>query len=196
MSFGTSFALTTRPVTMGRTCAMVTGHHLATQAGMQIMYDGGNAMDAAITAAAALAVLKPDACGLGSDLFLVYREGRSGAVTALNASGPAPLLATPAAFPDGIAQLGLRASAVPGAVHAWEAALERYGTLPLASALAPAIDLARNGMPVSALFASTLETNRAMLAPFAETMRVFYRPGRAPRAGELLVQSDLADSLR
>jgi gamma-glutamyltranspeptidase/glutathione hydrolase len=80
-------------------------------------------------------------------------------------------------------------------VHGWQNALERFGTRSLAEVLAPAIDLARNGMPVSAIFSATLETNRAHLAPFPATSAVFYNNGRAPRAGELLVQSELADTL-
>src|SRR5581483_12117284 len=117
MSFGTSFALTTRPTIMGRQAAVVAGHQLAAQAGIATLRAGGNAIDAAIAMAAALAVLKPDACGLGSDLFLLFVEAKSGKAYALNASGPAAALATPEAFPERkIPNLGLNAAAVPGAV--------------------------------------------------------------------------------
>src|ERR1700744_2688806 len=105
---------------MGRSGAVVAGHHLAAQAGLDLLRAGGNAIDAAIAAAAALAVLKPDACGLGADLFLLYGEASSGTAYALNASGPAPQLATRDAFGAEIPEHGLRASAVPGAVHGWE----------------------------------------------------------------------------
>src|SRR5208282_2946623 len=108
MSFGTSFALTTRPTIMGSGAAVVAGHQLAAQAGIRMLRAGGNAIDAGVAMAAALAVLKPDACGLGSDLFLLYAEAKSGNVHALNASGPAPQLATRDAFADGtIPALGL-----------------------------------------------------------------------------------------
>src|SRR5271166_2535838 len=93
MSFGTTFAQTTRPVVMGRHGAVVAGHHLAAEVAYDVLRSGGNAVDAAIAAAAALAVLKPDACGAGSDLFLLYADGRTGGVHALNASGAAPRLA-------------------------------------------------------------------------------------------------------
>ena len=160
-----------------------------------MLRSGGNAMDAAISTAAALAVLKPDACGLGSDLFLVYHDAASGEAFALNAGGPAGQLATPQAYAGGISSLGIAASAVPGTVHGWENALERFGSRSLAECLAPAIDLARNGMPVSSLFASTLATNRARVAPYAATRATYYRDDHVPRAGELLVQSELADIL-
>ncbi|MGH7661163.1 MAG: gamma-glutamyltransferase [Vulcanimicrobiaceae bacterium] len=197
MSFGTSFALTTRPTIMGRTAAVVAGHQLAAQAGVRMLREGGNAIDAAIATAAALAVLKPDACGIGSDLFLLYREAKTGNVYALNASGPAPKLATPQAFSGGsIPNLGLRAASVPGAVDAWERALGRFGRRSLGEALAPAIALAKEGMPISAFFASTLEKNEKALEPFAATRRAYYPHGRAPQAGEVLVQADLARTLQ
>jgi gamma-glutamyltranspeptidase/glutathione hydrolase len=195
MSFGTTHAITTRPLTMGRTSAVVAGHHLAAQAGIDVLRTGGNAMDAAIAAAGALSVLKPDACGLGSDLFLVYHDAASGATHALNASGPAPLAATLGSFAKGIPRRGLAAAAVPGTVHGWEQALQRFGTRSLAATLAPAIDLARQGMPISALFASTLATNRAELEGFPNTMAAFYPDGRTPETGDLLPQPDLARTL-
>src|SRR5579875_1154626 len=137
MSFGTSFALTTRPTVMGCAAAVAAGHQLAAQAGMRLLRDGGNAVDAAIAMAAALAVLKPDACGLGSDLFLLFHEAKSGTTYALNGSGPAAALATPDEFPDGtISHAGLRAASVPGAVDAWQKALARFGTRQLRDVLA------------------------------------------------------------
>ncbi|MBV8424032.1 MAG: gamma-glutamyltransferase, partial [Candidatus Eremiobacteraeota bacterium] len=197
MSFGTSFALTTRPTIMGKHAALVAGHQLAAQAGLRMLHAGGNAIDAAIAMAAALAVLKPDACGLGSDLFLLYADAESGEVHALNASGPAPKLATRDAFREKtIPSMGLRAASVPGAVDGWDRAIQRFGRLRLRDVVAPAIALAREGAPVSALFASTLEKNEDVLRPFAATRRAYYPNDRAPSAGELLVQSDLARTLQ
>ncbi|MGA3037728.1 MAG: gamma-glutamyltransferase [Vulcanimicrobiaceae bacterium] len=194
MSFGTSFALTTRPTIMGRNAAVVAGHQLAAQAGLRMLQAGGNAIDAAIAVAAAAAVLKPDACGLGSDLFLLFAKAGTNEVFALNASGPAPRLATRDAFPSGIEHLGLRAASVPGAVDGWYRAITRFGRLAFGDVVAPAIELA-HGAPVSALFASTLAKNEETLRRFPETYRVYYPNGRAPRAGEVLVQSDLARTL-
>jgi gamma-glutamyltranspeptidase/glutathione hydrolase len=196
MSFGTSFAVTTRPTIMGRSAAVVAGHQLAAQAGLRMLEAGGNAIDAAIAIAAAVAVLKPDACGLGSDLFLLFAKADTSDVYALNASGPAPRLATRDAFPDGtIEHLGLRAASVPGAVDGWYRAVTRFGRLPFADVIVPAVELARQGAPVSALFASTLAKNEDILRRFPATYQAYFPNGRAPRAGEVLVQSDLARTL-
>ncbi|MBV8602122.1 MAG: gamma-glutamyltransferase family protein [Candidatus Eremiobacteraeota bacterium] len=194
MSFGTSFALTTRPTVMGRHGAIVAGHQLAAQAGLAILRAGGNAVDAAIAAAAALAVLKPDACGLGSDLFLL-RAGPRGELDALNASGPAPALAELQKFGREIEPHGLRAASVPGAVSGWDKAVERFGKLSLAAVLAPAIELATRGIPVSSFFAATLEKNEPLLRRFPATHATFHPQGRPPRAGEVLVQTDLGQTL-
>lgn len=196
MSFGTSFAITTRPTVMGKNAAVVAGHQLAAQAGLRMLHAGGNAIDAGIAMAAALAVLKPDACGLGSDLFLLYADAQSGEVHALNASGPAPRLATREAFAGGtIAPFGLRASSVPGAVDGWERAIQGFGRLQLRDVIAPAITLARDGAPVSTLFAATLERNGELFRQFPATRRVYYPNERAPVAGEILMQPDLARTL-
>jgi len=175
---------------MGRNGTVVAGHHLAAQAGLDLLRSGGNAIDAAIAAAAALAVLKPDACGLGSDLFLLFSDGRTGATYALNASGPAPATATPEAFGGSIPEHGLRACAVPGAIHGWENAVKRFGRRPLAEVLAPAIALAGRGMPVSQLFASTLARGTAVMEQFPSTAAIFWPNGHVPLAGETLEQPD------
>lgn len=195
MSFGPLGAQTTRPIVMGRSAIVVAGHHLAAQAGLGVLQSGGNAIDAAIASAAALAIVKPDACGLGSDLFLLYSEAKTGKTYALNASGPAPQAATLAEYANGIPEHGLRASSVPGAVHGWENAIARFGRKTLAEVLAPAIALAGNGIPVSTLFATTLERNAAILQPFAATTEVFFPRGTAPAAGEILVQGDACRTL-
>jgi gamma-glutamyltranspeptidase / glutathione hydrolase len=192
VSFTPFGAQISRPLVMGRTGTVVAGHHLAAQAGLDLLRAGGTAIDAAIAAAAALAVLKPDACGLGSDLFLLYADGKTGETFALNASGTAPQSATPAAFGGAIPELGLRASAVPGAISGWENALERFGRKKLADVLAPAIALARRGMPVSQLFASTLARSGALMKQFPATGAIFWPNGKAPGAGDVLVQADAA----
>jgi gamma-glutamyltranspeptidase/glutathione hydrolase len=183
-------AQVTRPIVMGRTGSVVAGHHLAAQAGLDMLRSGGNAIDAAISAAAALAVLKPDACGLGSDLFLLYADGKTGDTYALNASGPAPQSATPEAYKNGMPETGLMTSAVPGAVHGWENALARFGRRTLPEALAPAIVLAGNGMPVSQLFAATIARYGRIMNNFPATAAIFQPGGAAPRAGQVLVQPD------
>jgi gamma-glutamyltranspeptidase / glutathione hydrolase len=184
-----------RPIVMGRSGIVVAGHHLAAQAGLGILQSGGNAVDAAIATAAALAILKPDACGLGSDLFLLYSEARTGKTYALNASGPAPRAASLAEYGTSIPSFGLRASSVPGAVHGWENAISRFGSRSLAEVLAPAIALAVNGIPVSTQFAEMLARNAALLQPFPATTDVFWPRGAAPSAGAVLVQADAGRTL-
>ncbi len=194
--FGTPFARRTRPVVMGRHAGIVTGHHLASQIAYDALRAGGNAVDAAIAAAAALAVLKPDACGLGSDLFLLYGEHGSGETYALNASGPAPKRALPQSMAEGrIPIRGIGASTVPGAVEGWQRAVNRFGRRTLAQALTPAIALARNGMPVSQLFAATLTRNEAALRQVPSTAEVFYPQVDTFKAGDVLVQNDAAETL-
>jgi gamma-glutamyltranspeptidase/glutathione hydrolase len=184
-----------RPVVLGRSAAVSSGHWLASEAGLAVLRAGGNAIDAAVTTLAMLAVTKPDACGLGSDLFLQYYEAATGRVYALNASGPAPALANIDAFGGAIPTRGPRAVAVPGAVGGWAAALERFGTIDLARALAPAIAYARDGMPVSAHFASVLEAGRALLAADPGCADAFLPGGRAAAFGENFRQPDAAGTL-
>jgi gamma-glutamyltranspeptidase/glutathione hydrolase len=161
-----------------------------------MLHAGGNAIDAAVATLAALAVLKPEACGLGSDVFMQIYDAKTGRVHALNGSGPAPALATIEAYGGKrIPKHGPRAVAVPGTVGGWEAALERFGTMPLARVLAPAIALAREGMPVSLHFASVLQSGREAIEHDPGCRAVFFPGGRLPEFGELFRQPDLADSL-
>lgn len=184
-----------RPVVLGRSAAVSSGHALASQAGLAVIRDGGNAMDAAVTALAVLAVVKPDACGLGSDLFLQYYDAATGDVYALNASGPAAALASIESFGGEIPQRGPRAVAVPGAIGGWAAALERFGTIDLRRALAPAIGYARDGTPVSVHLARITAAGAPLLAADPGSAATFLPGGRAPHYGELFHQPDAASTL-
>lgn len=184
-----------RPVVMGRSAAASTGHWLASEAALSVMREGGNAIDGAVAALAVLAVVKPDACALGSDLFLQVFDAATGSVHALNASGPAAALANVEAFGGEIPMRGPRAPAVPGAVGGWEAALARFGTRDLGRVLAPAIALARDGFPVSLHFADALAGGRALLGADPALAETFLPGGRVPRYGELVRQPALAETL-
>lgn len=186
---------TGRPVVLGPSAAVSTGHWLASEAGIAMLRAGGTAVDAAVAACAALAVVKPDACALGSDLFMQIYDAASGRVYALNASGPAPALAEAAAYGAEIPMHGLRAVAVPGAVGGWDAALERFGRLDRARVLAPAIAYARHGIPVSEHLAGVLSESRRLLAADPGCAATFLPGGRTPRYGELLRQPELAVTL-
>ncbi|HXP93004.1 MAG TPA: gamma-glutamyltransferase [Candidatus Binatia bacterium] len=184
-----------RPVVMGRNAAVSCGHWLAAEAGIEMLRAGGNAIDAAIAALAALTVLKPDACGLGSDVFLQVFDAKTGRVHALNASGPAPALATIEAYGREIPNHGPRACAVPGTVGGWEAALARFGTMKLARVLAPAISYARDGVPVSLQFAAVLERGRDLILQDRGCKAVFRKGDRLPKYGEVFRQPELAETL-
>ena len=142
-----------RPDVMGREAAVVSDHVLASNAGAAVLRRGGNAVDAAITMAAVLAVVRPHMNGVGGDNFLLIREAKTGRVYALNGSGRAGAKATPAFFAERkltqVPSTGILSVSVPGAVRAWEDALKRFGTISLSDALQPAIDYAERGFPVS-----------------------------------------------
>jgi len=180
---------------MGRSAAASTGHWLASEAALAIMRDGGNAVDGAVAALAVLAVVKPDACALGSDLFLQIFDAATGTVIALNASGPAPALANIEAFNGAVPLRGPRAVAVPGAVAGWGAALDRFGSLGLKRVLAPAIALARDGFPIGLHLATALAGGNDVLRSDADLARTFLPGDRLPGYGELIRQPALADTL-
>jgi len=139
---------------------VATSQPLATQAGLSILMDGGNAADAAVAAAAALNVAEPTSTGIGGDCFALYYDAQTQAVTALNGSGRAPAALTI----DLIRKQNLAGDdfeiadpfhahcvTVPGACAGWCDLVERHGTMPMSQALAPAIRLAEEGFPVAPL---------------------------------------------
>ena len=183
----------------GSRFAIASEHPAASLAGMNTLQHGGNAIDAAIAASAANVVVKPYATHLGGDAFVLIWQRRSGAVECLNAGGRAPHRATLDEFPKGIPGLGARASTVPGLVDAWCELHARHGSRPLGELLAPAIELAERGFPVSlhlAVMMSALATSSAG-TPDAEIRRVFLRPDGSPyRPGAAFRQPELAETLR
>ena len=185
-----------RPVSYGRNGMVCAGHPLAAQAGIRLLQQGGNAADAALAVAAALNVVEPHMSGMGGDGFaLVYRRDR-GRVDVINATGPAPLQATRAAYRrGGIPLKGIRSVSIPGLVDGWLRLQSRYGRLTPADAFAPAIDLAANGFPIGHKLAQAIAAQPA-LREFAPSAAIFAPQGRPLRAGDMLVQRDLARSLR
>lgn len=131
-----------------------TSHPLAAQAGLRILWQGGNAVDAAIAAAAVLTIVEPVSCGLGSDAFCILWDGK--ALHGLNASGRAPQAWTPDYFqkkygPDAMQppKRGIDSVTVPGAVASWVAMSERFGKLPFADLMQSAIEIAERGYLLS-----------------------------------------------
>jgi gamma-glutamyltranspeptidase/glutathione hydrolase len=141
--------------------------------------EGGNAVDAAIATAAALAVVEPFMSGLGGGGgFMLIREGASGAIHALDFIGRVPAAADPSVFDD-VEQVAddVRSATVPGTLGGWAAALDRFGTLDLASVLVPAISLAERGYPISPFAAQKLSENAGRLTRYPDAARVYLTAG-------------------
>lgn len=189
-----------RPDVMGREAAVVSDHVLASAAGAAVLRRGGNAVDAAITMAAVLAVVRPHMNGVGGDNFLLIRQATTNRVFALNGSGRAGSKATPAFFTSRnlrqVPSSGILSVSVPGAVRAWEDALARFGTIKLAEALQPAIEYAEHGFPVSTRLSLDIGAEARKVAADTALARVFLQDGKAPAAGTILVQKELAVTLR
>ena len=189
-----------RPMLMGTEWMITADHPLAVQAGAGVLQEGGNAVDAAIAANLVLTVVRPHMCGPGGDLFaLLYLAGEN-RFTALNASGRAPARADLDFFArqglNRIPSSGLLTATVPGAVHGWQEALFRYGTMTLDRLLGRAIDLAENGFPVYRELSLAIRDRRSILELSDAARDVFLPSGRIPETGELLKQPHLAGSLR
>jgi gamma-glutamyltranspeptidase len=184
-----------RPLVVGSRGAVSTCHPLATVAGLRLLLRGGNAFDAAVGVAAALAVVDPASCGAGGDVFALCYDARRNTVAALNAAGAAPRAATPDLYAGGIPVHGIRSATVPAAVDGWLAVLDRYGSLPVAEVFAPAIEYARDGHPVGFLYAQWIDHYAPLLARDAEAAAIFLPRGRPLRLGDQLVQRDLAATL-
>lgn len=189
-----------RPDVIGREAAVVSDHALASAAGAEVLRRGGNAVDAAITMAAVLAVVRPHMNGVGGDNFLLIRDAKTNRVYALNGSGRAGTLATRALFESrNLARVpgsGIMSVSVPGAVRSWEDALKRFGTITLAAALEPAIAYADRGFPVSTRLSRDIAAESTKVNADSSLRRIFMAGGSAPQPGTILVQSDLARSLR
>lgn len=173
---------------------VATSQPLATQAGLSILQQGGNAVDAAIATAAALTVVEPTGCGLGSDAFCILWDGKQ--LHGLNASGRAPASWTPERFAQGMVQHGWDSVTVPGAVSAWVELSERFGTLSLSTVLAPAIRYAEEGFIVSPVIGFLWAKGAEMLKDQPGFAQTFMPNGRAPRAGERFFNPGAARTLK
>ncbi len=174
---------------------------LAARAGVQILERGGNAIDAAIAANATMGLMEPTGNGLGGDLFILYFEARTGTVHGLNASGWAPTgLTTEFLAAKGIKEMpqrGIYSVTVPGVAAGWDAMRERFGTKPFSELLAPAIHYAEQGFPVAEVVAGGWARSVKLHAAHPNSRATYLVDGeRAPRAGEVFKNPDLARSLR
>lgn len=175
-----------------------TSQPLATQIALDILRQGGSAVDAAIAANAALGLMEPTGCGIGGDLYAIVWDSEKGELTGLNASGRSPKSLTL----DELRERGLEKIpafgplpvSVPGAVDGWFELHERYGRLPMADVLAPAVRYAREGFPLSEVIAYYWARNAERLKEFPGFAEVFLPGGRAPAKGEIFRNPRLADT--
>src|SRR3954471_8059375 len=189
----------TRSAVLARNGAIATSQPLATAAGLRVLQSGGNAIDAAVTAAAVLAVLEPTMNGAGGDLFAIVYSAKDKKVHGLNASGRAGSLATPDEFKKrNVQRIPLRGElsvSVPGVVDGWNELLTKHGTRTLAQALEPAITYARDGYAVSEIIAGQWKDVEAMLGRDPNAAKTFLINGKAPAPGDVFKNPALADSL-
>jgi len=173
-----------------------TGHHLATLAGLEVLRQGGNAVDAAVAGGAVACVVLPHACGLGGDAFAIGYDASSGEVWTLNASGKAPQLASAKLFPRGIPEDEVAAATVPGIVHGWSELLNRYGTKKFGELLGAAIAYAEEGFMVDECLSRVAAENHSKLRKYSKSRKLFFGNGRPVRPGQYLRQPDLARTLK
>ena len=182
--------------------AIATSQPLATSAGLRVLEEGGNAVDAAVTAAVVLTVVEPHMTGLGGDLFALVWLAEDEELHGLSGHGRSGSLMTRDALleagHDGIPGTGPYAITVPGALRGWADLLERFGTLELADALSPAIRLAEEGFPVSPVVADDWsgQLNRLQGNEGARATYLLDDGERTPEAGEWFRNPDYAETLR
>jgi gamma-glutamyltranspeptidase/glutathione hydrolase len=174
---------------------------LAARAGVQILERGGNAIDAAIAANATIGLMEPTGNGIGGDLFILYYEAKTGTLHGLNASGWAPSgLTVDILTAKGITsmpQRGIHSVTVPGVVAGWDAMRSKFGTKPFSELLAPAIYYAEQGFPLSEKTAGGWANSVKMHSAHPNSRKTYLIDGtRAPKAGEVFKNPDLAGSLR
>lgn len=175
-----------------------TSQPLVTQIALKILRAGGSAVDAAIAANAALGLMEPTGCGIGGDLFAIVWDNDKEELVGLNASGRAPALMTLDYFRgrsiESIPPYGPLPVSVPGAVDGWFELHGRYGRLPMADLLAPAIEYARRGFPVSEVIAYYFEANAKRIGQYPGFAETFMPDGHTPRKGEMFRNPRLANT--
>jgi len=175
-----------------------TSQVLASQAGADILSQGGSAADAAIAANAVLGVVEPMMNGIGGDLFVLYWEAKTGQLTGLNASGPAPCGLSPELLASlgfsSMPEMGIHTVTVPGAVDGWGKMHERFGKVSWSSLFEAAIAYAEQGFPVPEIIHElwTAPGTAGKLESFKETARVFHAGGHAPEVGDIFRNPCLA----
>lgn len=189
-----------RSVVLAPSGMVATSHPLAAQVGLEVLQRGGNAVDAAIAANAAIGLMEPMSCGIGGDLFALVWDAKTRKLHGLNASGRSPDRATRVYFAEkGLAEIptiGPLSWSVPGCVDGWEVLRQRFGTRPLAELLAPSIRYAEQGFPVHEVIGGYWQNAEGLLRQTPEAARTYLVNGHAPRPGERMKNPYLAQSYR
>ena len=203
--------LTPQPYKTGRSVVMAphgmvaTSHPLAAQVGLEVLRKGGNAIDAAIAANAAIGLMEPMSCGIGGDLYAIVWDAKTKKLYGLNASGRAPFKTSRKLFADrGLTEIpdaGPLSWSVPGCVDGWDQLRKRFGTMPFDQLLEPSIRYAEDGFPVTEVIAGYWRGAEAKLRQHPDSAQVYLLPGRggervAPRAGQVFKNPALAQAYR
>jgi gamma-glutamyltranspeptidase / glutathione hydrolase len=208
---GHASAATFRPLVMGKRAVVAAGHPLVAEAGLRILHQGGNAIDAGVASVFAAAVVEMDGFGLGGECPILIKPA-DGAVIAINGDGIAPALATVDYYehlaPDDprvtdvasiskgiIPAYGPLSAIVPSAVDSLLVTLEKYGRMRLADVIQPAIELAQ-GFPIDDRLVREIARFTEVLEKWPSARAIYLPGGRLPRPGDLFVQADLAATLR
>jgi gamma-glutamyltranspeptidase / glutathione hydrolase len=184
-----------RPTIMGTRGAVASAHPLASMSGIRVLLEGGNAVDAAVAVGSTLNVVEPFMSGAAGIGLMLISRARTRERHVLDFIGPAPRGADPARCTEDELAGGPKSCATPGNLGGWLAALERFGSMPRQKVLAPAIDLAEHGVPLTFANVKFFEQSRAQLARSAEAERLFLGNG-GPRPGKIVTYKELAGTLR
>ncbi len=179
---------------------VVSSQPLATLAGVRVLMDGGNAIDAAVATAAVLGVVEPSSLGIGGDVFALFYSAKDKTLKGLDASGRLPYEANldfcrKSGFKQ-MPQRGIHSVTVPGAVHGWSTLLNAYGTMPLGKVLQAAIRYCDEGFPVAELAAEAWRESEALLKADEGGSANYLPNGRPPRSGEIFKNPSMASCLR
>src|SRR5436190_3726570 len=189
-----------RSVVMAPHGMVATSQPLAAQVGLDVLRNGGNAIDAAIATNAALGLMEPTSCGIGGDLYAIVWDAKTKKLYGLNASGRSPYRATRELFAArklrSIPLQGPLSLSVPGCVDGWDELRRRFGTRTFEQMLAPIIAYAEDGFPVTPVIAGHWKSAERYVGKYAGWEETFAPGGRAPRAGEVFKNPRLARTYR
>lgn len=190
---------TSRSEVIAKNGMVATSHPLASQIGLQILKDGGNAIDAAIAANAALGLMEPTGNGIGGDLFVILWDAKTKKLYGLNASGPSPQNISIEYFTakklEKIPSYGPLPVSVPGAVDGWIKLHERFGKLPFKELFKPTIDYANNGFPLTETIAYYLELSSKRFKTYPNFKNVWMPNGIYLKKGDVFKNPKLANTL-